>query len=323
MEKLIISSNGGGLGNRIKGLISIVRIGRFYNRKPLLHWPKNVLMGCDFKDLFDYKIKEINEDELKRLLEEKHSFYREWLDNLKVKERIILFQCWRFTMLPKEIPRKFARVYPTIKGNNIDFEFKRIPRNIREIILKELKELKINKKIKERVEDFNKKNHISDMIGIHNRATDFQNSPDGRGKISTTDLFFKRIKEILKEKPKVKFFLCTDSKETEELYKKEFGKKIFTFPKKNWDMSSFEASLDALTDLLLLSKTKIILGTYLSTFTEMAWWFGECKSKIEIIGDEKIEEKKKVIEFLNKEDRGFKVLIKRLIILKEKIKDIF
>jgi len=323
MGKLIISSNGGGLGNRIKGLISIIRLGKYFKRKPLLHWPKNVTMGCSFRELFDYNIKELNEKELNELLNEKHEFYREWIDNIQTKKRILLSQCWRFIMLHGEIPYGFAREYPTIKKNNIDFEFERIPLKIRERILKELKELKINKKIKEKVNCFEKKYKISKRIGIHSRSRDFQNSPEGRGKISTTDLFLKRIKEILIENPKVEFFLCTDSKETEDLYKKELGKKIVVFPKKNWDMSSSEASKDSLVDLLLLSKTQRILGTYLSTFTEMAWWFGKCKQKIEIIGYEKIKEKKGVINFLNKENNGIRGIIKRLVIILSNIKKYF
>ena len=33
-------------------------------------------------------------------------------------------------------------------------------------------------------------------------------------------------------------------------------------------------------DLLLLSKCHTLYGTTISTFTEMSWWFSECKQKI-------------------------------------------
>ena len=323
MEKLIVCSNGGGIGNRLKGLISVIRIGKAYNRKVLLHWPKNVLMGCDFNVLFKNKFNEISDRELDETLKKKHSFYRDWLNNIKSKRRIHLFQCWRFLMLQNEIPRKFAKVYPTIKGNNIDFEYDRIPEKIKKEILSHLRSLIPTKEIKKRVKDFEKKNKVSEMVGIHIRRTDFKKSPDGRGNISTDDLFFKRIEEILKKNPKQKFFLCTDSLETEKEFKEKYGKRMVVLPKKNWDMSSYEASKDSFTDVLLLAKTNQILGTYLSTFTEIAWWFGGCKQKIEIIGDEKIKEKKQVLKNLNEKNRGLKEFYKRLKILKYEIESVF
>ena len=33
-------------------------------------------------------------------------------------------------------------------------------------------------------------------------------------------------------------------------------------------------------EMLLLSKNNYIIGTYLSTFTEVAWWLGDAKAKV-------------------------------------------
>ena len=318
--KYIISDNGGGIGNRIKGLISILRLSKELDRKPLLYWPKNVLMGCDFKELFDFNVEEINDEELNRIKEEEDfDFYRDWLDNIYVKNDYLIIQCWRFLMKKGEIRKKFAKVYPTMKGNNIDFEFERIPLGIAGNIVKDLRKLKPSKEIMERVEKFDEEEKVNEMIGIHLRRTDFNKSPDGRGNISTDDLFVERIEEIIKKNPKQKFFVCTDSPETEKDLKEKFGESIVVFPKTNWIMSSKEASKDSLTDLLLLSKTKKILGTYLSTFTEIAWWLGGCKAKVEIIGEEKIKDTEKVIKHLRKKEKGIHGLYKKIKILKHNL----
>ena len=87
---------------------------------------------------------------------------------------------------------------------------------------------------------------------------------------------------------------------------------IIKFPKTSFVRTDVKATQEGLIDLLLLSKTKHILGTYRSTFNELAWWLGECKPKIEIIIDkEKLEEYKKNVE----EDRK-KIIpkVKRLIL---------
>ncbi len=321
MEKLIISSSAGGLGNRLKCLISILRLSKELDRRPVLYWPKNVLMGCNFNVLFKKSpfkkdnLKEINEKELKNILKDDYDFYREWLDNIYSKKKVLLLQCWRYILLPKEIKKGFAKEYPTLKGNNIDFEFERIPQEIKKTILKEIKKFKPSKEIKKEVEKYTKKYDFKNMIGVHVRRTDFQTSPDGRGKISDNMTFFKRMNEFVKKDNSIKFFLCTDSKETEKEFKKIFGEKIISSHKSDWNMSSYQASKDSLVDLLLLSKTKNILGTYLSTFTEIAWWFGNCLPAVEIIGNGKFKEKKQVLKNLNKENVGLKGILKKFKII--------
>lgn len=37
---------------------------------------------------------------------------------------------------------------------------------------------------------------------------------------------------------------------------------------------------DGFIDCLLLSKCNTIIGTWGSTFTEVAWWLGRCKSNV-------------------------------------------
>ena len=32
--------------------------------------------------------------------------------------------------------------------------------------------------------------------------------------------------------------------------------------------------------MMILSRCDTIVGTYASTFTEVAWWFGECKPNV-------------------------------------------
>jgi hypothetical protein len=41
-----------------------------------------------------------------------------------------------------------------------------------------------------------------------------------------------------------------------------------------------QITVDAFIELLILSKCSTIIGTYDSTFDEVAWWLSECKSKV-------------------------------------------
>jgi len=95
------------------------------------------------------------------------------------------------------------------------------------------------------------------------------------------------IKKEISINPKIRFFIATEDKETEDKFKKMFGKRIISYPKKTRTKEQEGAVKEALIELLLLSKCKKILGSFRSTFTELPWFLGECKPKIKIIVDEK------------------------------------
>ena len=316
-KKYFISYNQAGLGNRIKAIVTILRISEKLGRIPILCWPKNI--GNPRGDFFNINIKEINWEQLKNLPVKKKEYYREWKDNLYSRKKFLIMNSWRLLLLKNEIPKKFARVWPTLKGNNIDFEYLRIPKKLREEIVLQFKKLKPQEEISKKVEEFVKKQNIEKCIGVHIRRRDFKHSPDGRGKISTDEKFIARMNDLINLSPKVKFFLSTDSKKTEKKFLKIFGDKIIIYNKKEQNVPEelcTNPGKDGLIEMLILSKTKKIFGTYLSTFTEAAWWFGGGNKDIEIIGDEDAEKKKEVIRKLKKVKNPFLIRIfKRIYLL--------
>ena len=284
-KKYIICINHAGLGNRLKCLISVMRLSEILERELILYWPIKSYFGCDFEDLFENSFPKIGEEGLKKIKKEGNcKLYKSVLDNLDDPHKYLLFKTWRFVLLPNEIPENFAKVFPSKEGRDIDFEYGRVPEEIRQKLLIYINKLKPKMQIV--VDDFAEKHNLKDCIGIHIRKGDYRFTADRRDKISSDEKFIKRMNEM----PKNKFLLCTDSKETEDKFKKVFGKRIIIFPKGDRKQSKVIAIKEALTDLLLLSKTKHLLGSYLSTFTELAWWFGNCKSKVEIIGEEDVKE---------------------------------
>lgn len=313
MKKFIISADISGLGNRFKNLVSMMRLSKELNRTLLLYWPKNFDCGCEFSDLFENKISQIDEKELGLIKKGDCKVCGHILNKINEKYKYLLFRTWRFVLLPGEVPENFAGVFPLKKGNNIDLEYEKIPVEIRNKLIPYIKKLEPIKPIRKIVEKYTKKYNFSKIVGLHVRRGDYQYTYDGRGNISTDDKFFKRIKEILKISPETKFFLSTDGEETEEKYIKMFGDKIIYFPKKSRKYNEKEGVQEALIDLLLLSKTSCILGTFLSSFTESAWWLGGCKAKIEIIGSGETEKIKQVMQRLPRDDDGFLTKVKKRI----------
>jgi hypothetical protein len=300
-EKIIIAMNPGGISNRVKCIISMLKLGDLYKRKFYLNWVKNHTCGADFSDLFENDFSEIKKDSLDKINKENVEFYGGDASEINDSSKnYIISDTWRFVLPKGELQNNFAIQFPTGKGNNIDFEFERIPLETRNKIIPYLKKLRPIKKIRNVVENFSKENNLKNAVGIHIRRDDFMHGKEGLGKVSTDDKFIEKINEILNKKPDTKFLLCTDCQDAENKFVKLFKEKIIIFPKKNRDRTSVEATQEGLVDLLLLSKTKHIIGTYRSTFNELAWWFGDCKAKIDIVKDKDMkkeyETKKKMYD---------------------------
>lgn len=298
----LVAANPGGIANRIKCLVSLWRLADKYNKKVSLYWIRNHTCGAEFNKLFENKVEVVSKEELE---DDEQGIYR-------------VFQTWRFLTLKDEVPDNFAEVHPNKRRNNIDLEFHRIPLDVRKSILFYLHQLKPTKVITSIVDKFVSENGVKNLVGVHIRRDDFvMKGNDEKTDVSSDDKFIDKMYEVLIEDMTTKFLLCTDSQETQDKFKEEFGDRIIIYPKKNRDRTTTLNTQQGLVDLLLLSKTKHIIGTYHSTFNEVAWWLGDCKAKVDIIVDKKLN--KEFIEKKNKLEKSKKLKLKRYIINKTRI----
>jgi len=262
-----------------------MRLSKILKRELLLYWENNQYCGCDFNDLFENKFNQINKKELKSIKKESSSkVYRDVLNEDYENYSYIIFDTWKFIFLPKEIPEKFSEIYSSKEGDNIDFEFERIPLDKRTEILRELNSLKLTKEVLEKVKSFEEKHNIREYNGMHIRRGDNKFTVDGREKISSDDKFIK----IIEESPRENFFISTDSVEVANRIKDQFRERVIYYPYVDKKRSSEESIQEALASIILLSKTKYLYGSFLSTFTEIVWWFNGCNIKVDIVGIEDV-----------------------------------
>jgi hypothetical protein len=250
---------GGGLCNRLKRLVSCLRMKTYLNQNGelLLYWPIDYECNCSFSDLFSNNFKEFN------------------LANGSSDERM-----WRFWLLPDEVPIGFAQVLPSELGQDIDYEYERIPNLIRSDYLKYINQLIPNKKI-QAIIDANSQSIGRNTLGVHVRRRDFLEDPL---RSSGTDMkFFQRLDRYLDDCTERMIFLATDCPETQQRFIDRYGKRILFYSKRSYDRYNKKGIQDGMVDLFLLAQSEYIVGSYLSTFTEMAWWLGQCKAKVEII----------------------------------------
>ena len=103
-------------------------------------------------------------------------------------------------------------------------------------------------------------------VGVHIRRTD--NAP-AIGK-SSTDAFLSSMRQELDADPDTVFYLATDDMGEEALLREVFPNRILSNQKRCLERDSAEGMKDALLDLYCLANTRKIIGSYFSSFTDIA-----------------------------------------------------
>lgn len=116
---------------------------------------------------------------------------------------------------------------------------------------------------------------VKETYGMHIRRSDNMQSVKG----SPDELFRLKIAEILEQNPSAKFYVSSDDRIIKDDLKKRFGESIITY---NAELSraSENGMKDALIELLVLSKTKKIFGSWWSSYSEMAAKIGNIDLEI-------------------------------------------
>jgi hypothetical protein len=118
--------------------------------------------------------------------------------------------------------------------------------------------------IREKIENTTKK-FSANTIGVHIRRTDNSNAIE----FSPIGLFIDWMKAELHAQKNINFFLSSDDPTEEKAILEIFGDKIITY-KKELSRQTIQGSQDAVVDLFCLSKTHKIIGSYYSSFSEIA-----------------------------------------------------
>lgn len=103
-------------------------------------------------------------------------------------------------------------------------------------------------------------------VGVHIRRTD--NKPATTG--SSTNAFVQAMKKELETHPDTMFYLATDDLSEEEQLREIFPGHIISNETRNLSRNSVTGIQDALVDLWCLSKTSMIIGSFFSSFTDIA-----------------------------------------------------
>jgi len=262
-RKLIVEPTGE-LANRLRVLITAHKVAAITDRKLYILWKKTAKFDCELADLMPYEPQWIGPPPLSS------GTFRASHHNGRVLQ------------VPASSDIEVLHVvtcFPLVDGNDT------YPMSINDswedhfkiLIQKSLKDYTLpllHPYIKEQVDSFAPQ--LGGSIGVHIRRKNVHQLDVNASK-SPTSMFFGELHRLKAEK----IFLATDSVDEEELFRTEFCDKLFTYPKRTTDRHvSTIAVQDAFIDILLLAKTTQILGSYGSSFNQLASAIGRIPLKI-------------------------------------------
>ncbi len=262
---MIISVRREGIANRIKSLISAFRL---EPDQAFVFWEPQV------KIFIDHQGSKVPHRSPSRF----HDLFCNPIEIQKpFPKDARIYDSWRLAVLPQDkLPEGFS---PSTlsdadpNGRNIDFQYHRIPKKIKRAYLNEFEKLQVQPNILNEVNQFQKEYLNQSFISIHVRSW-----ADIAGKTRRKEFQLAPfLGEISNLSSNQKVFLASDSMEVSKQIQALFPQ-VITYRTDQERTSEVD-----LIELLLLSRGQALIGTHLSTFTEVAWWFGHASQPIKII----------------------------------------
>ena len=286
-DNALVFSAKDGLGNRLRALVGFRALADFLQVPMLLHWAKDGACDAEFTDLF-----EITGWEDVRLIDAEEAEARK----ASHPERYYYSSVW-FT----EIWQQYAQSLCTLEAFS-------------HVAIKHLRALRPRQELRTRVDAFSQAHDLDQCTGLHIRMTDnvhaydwwIKNDPHFvPEKVSRFNGFEAVIRELASQNKGV--FLCTDNREISHqlrmdfpdivMYQKAFDDQGFAHHVRTYydkpgrgtrllgrikSMLGIHAPTswrttdvtDALIEMLLLARCQRIIGTYYSSFSQVAALIG-------------------------------------------------
>lgn len=294
---MLVSTEAGGLGNRIKSWVSAWRI----DPAARVHWPVTDNMPAEFADLF------INDCAVNAMPDDATP-HRSWRLAIQPEDEAHLpagfatagggahtlirraGKLWwqfrgrpddryRYMITAKRFPRSTRR-----DGRLIDFEYGRIPQYFLDLYAPFFAAISIRPEISERVETFAARNLDDTMIGVQVRTW----RDDARRHRRHYRPAKARLEALLAATDADRrFFVVSDDDDVVPWMSSLVGsRRVVAFDRDTDRLGSWRSKagmVEDLIDMLLLARTDELFASYLSTFSETAWWLGGATAEVTVV----------------------------------------
>jgi hypothetical protein len=297
INDLVVSTETGGLGNRLKSWVSSMRLAA----DARVHWPVTKNMPAAFGDLFANQCA---------------------VD--AVPAGAATYGSWRLVVLPHDepyLPAGFATVgagaHPVIRGlgkawwsltgertdryrfmvfpkqhsrrstrpdaRHIDLEYERIPRYFRDVYGELFRRVVVRPEIAATVTDWAAANLDAQVVGVQVRT--WRDDVRRHRKYHLPAL--RRLMRLLDGvHAQARFLVVSDSDDIGPMLAQRYGaERILCYPRATSRADSWLAPrgiTEDFIDMLLLARTRRLFASYLSTFSEVAWWLGGTTARVSV-----------------------------------------
>jgi hypothetical protein len=296
-HSLAVSAETAGLGNRIKSWVSAMRLGS----EVRVHWTVRDNMPAEFSDLFagDWGIVNVPSGAI---------VYKSWRlvilpedePHLPVGFATVgagahpairaLGKAWwtlrgrrddryRYMLFPKQHSRRSARA----DARHIDLEYGRIPSYFRELYVPLFRRITPREEIAARVDGWSAEHLDERVIGVQVRTW----RDDPRRERKYYQPARKRLARLLNDAGRdERFLVVSDSDAAVAELRDAYGRdRVLAYPRatsREQSWRSVDGITDDLIDLLLLARCGRLYASYLSTFSEAAWWLGGATASVAV-----------------------------------------
>jgi hypothetical protein len=294
---LAVSTETAGLGNRLKSWVSAMRLGS----EARVLWPTNQNIPARFDELFvnDCAIAAVpagatvySSWRLAVLPEDEPHLPRGFATVGAGAHPLVrgLGKAWwsvtghrgdryRFMVFPKQHSRRTTRA----DARHIDLEYERIPQYFRDLYGELFQRIRVRPEIAAQVAQWAGAQLDTNVTGVQVRT--WRDDPRRYRKYHLPAR--RRLDELLNaSSPDTRFFLVSDSDEAVADLQRRYGAdRVFCFPRRTDRDRSWQSPLgitEDLIDMLLLARTQCLFASYLSTFSEVAWWLGGTKARVTV-----------------------------------------
>jgi hypothetical protein len=292
---VIVSTETGGLGNRLKSWVSAMRL----DPEAGVFWEVTENMPASFGQLFvnDCGLEAVPADAAIHkswrllVLPEDEPYLPKGFSTVGAATHPILRgvgKAWwnlrghpndryRYMIFPKTHSRRGARA----DARHIDLEYERIPRYFRRVYAPLFRKIRVRPEILERVENWADVHLDEGVIGVQVRT--WRDYPRRYRKYHIPSM--KRLHRLMSDSQREeRFFVVSDSDDTVWSLQEEFGRaRVEHFPRETARLASWQSPdgiTEDLIDMLLLARTRRLFASYLSTFSEAAWWLGDAEARV-------------------------------------------
>lgn len=264
----------GGLGNRINSLLGGILLSQKTGGKPVIYWPVNNWCQCEFTDIFDTDI-----------IAHNYGVSQVWREQIDSYFMVVENPT---TLNPTRYLDTSMESVEFVKQNKVNVVYMHTkPPNFssRNQLIQILSNFKIQPTIVEHVFDFINTHGINkNVYAVHIRKTDNKRQAD-------VNFLYNEIEKNRSQR----YFVCSDDKETEELFSKlpnvtvhvkehyvekmvegSWNEKITDTEGRTFDFNvlrSKKSVIEGMQDILILSRCRLAGKTTKSTFWQMAEFY--------------------------------------------------